>query len=73
VGLFAALHGHAHGAEMASATGAGNYIAGFTLATALLHVLAVVGVVLLQARHRDTLVRVAGAAVAAAGAMLLAL
>jgi urease accessory protein len=35
-GLFAILHGHAHGAEMPDASGL-TYAAGFMLATALLH------------------------------------
>jgi len=73
VALFAALHGHAHGAEMASAVGAGHYIAGFVLATGLLHVVAVVATALLQASHRMVLVRIAGALIATAGVLLAAL
>ena len=37
VGVFALLHGHAHGAELPTEAAAATYAAGFALATALLH------------------------------------
>ena len=37
IGLFALLHGHAHGSEIPQNTGALEYMAGFAVATALLH------------------------------------
>jgi urease accessory protein len=72
VGAFALFHGHAHGTEMpADAAGLG-YGLGFILATALLHG-AGVGVGLLAGRGMPArALRVAGAAVAVTGAVLLA-
>ena len=72
VAAFAALHGHTHGAEMPSVAGAGFYIAGFALATALLHSVAVIVATLLQSSRRAVLVRIIGALIAAAGTVLLA-
>jgi urease accessory protein len=37
VGGFAMFHGHAHGTELPAGSGALAYVAGFALATALLH------------------------------------
>lgn len=37
IGLFALLHGHAHGAEVAHAVNGLEYVAGFALATVTLH------------------------------------
>ncbi|MFO0898243.1 MAG: HupE/UreJ family protein [Pirellulales bacterium] len=72
VGLFAACHGHAHAAEMASGGSLNQYATGFLLATALLHASGI-GVGLLAARLLDTkAVRFAGGAIAGAGALLLA-
>jgi urease accessory protein len=41
VGLFALLHGHAHGAEMAAGFSFATYALGFAAATALLHLLGI--------------------------------
>jgi len=71
VAVFAALHGHAHGAEMAPAAGAGLYIAGFALATVLLHSVAVIAATGLQSSRRDAAVRIIGAVIATAGAKML--
>jgi urease accessory protein len=68
--LFALLHGHAHGAELADGAAAGPYMAGFALATALLHA---IGIAIAWAGRDGVgahLVRWAGAAVAAAGVAL---
>jgi urease accessory protein len=69
VGLFALFHGHAHGTET-GAGGAGlEYMAGFALATALLHALGIAAGLRLGARFA-ALVRAAGAACATLGAGL---
>ncbi len=67
IALFAVYHGHAHGSE---ATGAVvSYMAGFTIATAALHV-AGLGLGLAMTRVRLAAV-VTGALISAAGACLL--
>lgn len=74
VGTFALFHGHAHGAEMPGAVHAGTYLAGFALATALLHG-AGIGLTLAlrtRAAPRHALVeRLAGVAIVLAGIGLL--
>lgn len=76
VAAFALFHGHAHGAEMPAAASPALYAAGFLLATAILHG---AGIALRLVAGRalavqgDRVVRAAGLAVAASGAMLLAL
>lgn len=70
VGLFALFHGYAHAVE-APPTGAGSYILGFLVATALLQG---VGLALGWVVHRavgDLGVRALGGAVLAAGAVVL--
>jgi urease accessory protein len=70
-GLFALLHGHAHGAELPAGAGAGAYVAGFVLATAALHG-AGIGLGWLAGRGAPAwLPRLAGGAVTAAGLVLL--
>jgi len=70
VGVFAVLHGYAHGAELPSAAAAISYSAGFALATALLHA-AGLGIAFLSAREGSRLlVRAAGGLVAAGGIAL---
>ena len=71
VGLFAVFHGHAHGAEMPADAWGLAYGAGFVLTTALLHGLGI-GVALFTATvSRIGVARLAGAAIAACGAILL--
>ncbi|KKB77390.1 urease accessory protein [Devosia limi DSM 17137] len=75
VGIFAILHGHAHGAEMPETAGGFVYAAGFVAATALLHltgILATSGVAALVGRHGRPAARFAGAAFALAGVGVLA-
>jgi len=72
VATFAALHGLAHGSEMASSASIAFYVVGIALATLLLHGVAVGLVTLLLAYHRMALVRAAGVLIAAAGTLLLA-
>ncbi|MBS0632537.1 MAG: HupE/UreJ family protein [Verrucomicrobia bacterium] len=71
VGLFAAFHGFAHGAEMPAGSQALSYGAGFVLATALIHA-AGVGLGTLAAARSEKLTRYAGWAIAASGVVLLA-
>jgi urease accessory protein len=42
IGVFALLHGHAHGTEVAHAVNGLEYVAGFVLATVALHVVGIV-------------------------------
>jgi len=67
IGLFALLHGYAHGAELPANASALTYAAGFMIATLLLHG-AGVALGLLPARIAA---RTAGGAIAAAGVLLL--
>ena len=71
IGAFALLHGHAHGTEVPESASGIEYMAGFALATALLHATGIAGVVLLGTRFR-AVVRIAGAACAAIGVGLMA-
>ena len=71
VGIFALLHGHAHGTELADTIDGLEYIAGFTLATATLHAL---GIGLALGAERGSLrpaIRVTGATCIAVGVGLL--
>jgi urease accessory protein len=67
-GAFALFHGHAHGTELPAMASPLAYAGGFVVATGLLHL---TGVALARAFHARSL-RVAGACVAAAGAMIMA-
>ncbi|MCG6122011.1 MAG: HupE/UreJ family protein [Microvirga sp.] len=70
-GVFAIFHGAAHGAELPHGADSFGYIAGFAIATALLHA---AGIVLGMAIGRASGLwasRLAGAGVAAAGVFLL--
>ncbi|MFO1150605.1 MAG: HupE/UreJ family protein [Alsobacter sp.] len=70
VGGFAVFHGYAHGAELPALASGATYAAGFLAATAFLHACGL-GAGLAAARM-PRLVRVAGGAMAFAGAGLLA-
>ncbi len=72
IGAFALLHGHAHGSEVADNIGGIEYMAGFAIATATLHL---VGIGFAQLMARASLrpaIRVAGALCVAVGAGLYA-
>jgi urease accessory protein len=69
IGGFAFFHGHAHGTEVAAGEGGLQYMAGFAVATALLHGSGIATGVGLGARF-GRLVRAAGAACVAIGAGL---
>ena len=70
VGLFAVLHGHAHGTEMPQTVPAALYGLGFVLATGLLHLSGVVAGVLCRRGPGPRLVRAGGGAIAATGVIL---
>jgi urease accessory protein len=72
VGAFAAVHGLVHGAELPVNASGLSYTGGFALATAALHGAGLAFGAGLQRMAATGWVRVAGAAVAIAGAMLAA-
>jgi urease accessory protein len=68
IAIGAALHGYAHGTELPASAAPHTYLFGFALATGLLHL---AGIALgLSLKQRLRWRRIAGFAVAAAGAML---
>ena len=70
-GFFALFHGYAHGAEIPVEAGASAYVAGFTLATMMLHAAGLaVGSAMIRV-DRVWLPGLSGAAVATAGIVLL--
>ena len=70
IGLFALFHGHAHGTEVPENAGGLEYMAGFAVATALLHAVGIAAGLGLGLRFRG-LARAAGAACAAVGVGLV--
>ena len=72
VGIFALLHGHAHGSEVAETVGGVEYMAGFALATAGLHLVGIVFALGLAWAQMRSVVRLAGAACALLGVALAA-
>jgi len=71
VGAFALLHGHAHGSEVAETLSGAEYMAGFALATATLHLIGI-GFALTMARvAMRPVIRIAGVACVALGAGLI--
>jgi urease accessory protein len=71
-GAFAFLHGFAHGAELPAGADVAGYMAGFTLATSLLHAAGLGLGAALWRFGRPWTPRLAGGAVALAGAAMLA-
>jgi urease accessory protein len=70
IGVFAVFHGHAHGSEVAETVSGVEYMAGFALATATLHL---VGIGFAQTMTRANLrpaIRIAGVVCVAVGAGL---
>lgn len=67
VGVFALLHGHAHGTEVAESMSGAEYMAGFAVATATLHGVGIGFALLIQRARWRQVVRIAGAACAAVG------
>ncbi len=70
--VFAIFHGHAHGAEMPADASGAAYAIGFMAATALLHGAGVAAGLGLARVIDSRVLRVGGAAIAAAGAGLFA-
>ncbi|HVV61187.1 MAG TPA: HupE/UreJ family protein [Pseudolabrys sp.] len=61
-GVFALLHGYAHGSEAAETIGGAEYMAGFAVSTACLHLVGIAVALGLGRVRRRGLVRAAGAA-----------
>jgi urease accessory protein len=70
VGLFALVHGYAHGAEIPTSASGLSYALGFAASTALLHAAGVGFGLASQRRHSSQLVRYAGTAIAICGLYL---
>jgi len=60
VAAFALLHGHAHGSEVAETMSGAEYMAGFALATAALHLTGIGAALGLARAHLRGMVRAAG-------------
>lgn len=71
VGAFAVFHGHAHGGELPPGADALLYSLGFVLSTALLHAAGLMAGLAMRRPSRRLALRGAGAAIAAAGPVLL--
>lgn len=67
VGAFAMFHGHAHGTELPDAANPYTYVLGFTLASAILHLIGVAAGLAARGRAGMLAVRTSGAATAAVG------
>ncbi len=61
VAVFALLHGHAHGSEVAENVGGVEYMAGFALATATLHLVGIGFAQMMTRAHLRPAIRIAGA------------
>ncbi len=73
VGVFAIFHGHAHGAELPAEAAAAPYVAGFALATALIHAAGIsFGLVLGKLAKGRAALRITGSAIVLAGCLLAA-
>jgi len=73
VGAFAIFHGHAHGTEVPSAVNPLAYGVGFVTSTGLLHLAGILIGVLVRWPVGERVVRACGVAVAAVGALALAI
>jgi urease accessory protein len=70
VGVFALFHGHAHGSEIAENVSGFEYMAGFALATATLHLTGIAFAQLMAKAHLRPVIRAAGALCAVIGGAL---
>ncbi|TGV67986.1 protein hupE, partial [Mesorhizobium sp. M00.F.Ca.ET.158.01.1.1] len=70
IGLFALFHGHAHGTEVPENAGGLEYMAGFAIATVLLHAIGIAAGLGRGMRFRGV-ARIVGAACAAIGVGLV--
>ena len=68
---FALFHGHAHGSEVAENIGGVEYMAGFALATATLHLTGIGFAQLMTRSHMCPVIRTAGGLCVFAGAMMI--
>jgi urease accessory protein len=71
IGIFALLHGHAHGTEVADAINGLEYMVGFALATAMLHALGISLALGAELGSARSVIRLAGAMSVAVGVGLL--
>ena len=71
VSVFALLHGHAHGTEVAETMSGAEYMTGFALATATLHLIGVGFAQTMQRAQLRPLIRIAGVACVLIGVGLL--
>jgi urease accessory protein len=62
IGIFALLHGHAHGLEATENVGGIEYMAGFALATASLHAIGIAFALLMQRTALRPVIRLTGTA-----------
>jgi urease accessory protein len=72
VGVFALLHGHAHGTEVTESMSGAEYMAGFALATATLHLVGIGFALTMQRAALRPAIRLAGVACVAVGVGLFA-
>ena len=72
IGAFAVFHGHAHGSEVPEAISGTAYLAGFAMATALLHGVGIGFALLANRVHARPVVRLAGIACVVVGCWLVA-
>lgn len=70
IGAFALLHGHAHGSEVAESLSGVEYMAGFALATATLHLTGIGFAQMMARAQMRPAIRIAGALCVAIGAGL---
>ncbi|HEY4143390.1 MAG TPA: HupE/UreJ family protein [Pseudolabrys sp.] len=70
VGVFALFHGHAHGSEVAENISGVEYMAGFALATATLHLIGIAFAQLMAKAQLRLIIRAAGALCVAVGGAL---
>lgn len=68
IGVFALFHGHAHGSEVAETIGGAEYMAGFALATAALHLAGIGFAQMMTYFALRPAIRIAGALCVAIGA-----
>jgi len=68
LGLF---HGHAHGTEVVAGVSGLSYVAGFLMATALLHGAGLLAGRAMRAPNWERVLRIGGGAIAATGAVLI--
>jgi urease accessory protein len=70
IGVFAVMHGNAHGVEAPENASGGLYMLGFTLSTVTLHVIGITAGLAARNIHRPNAVRFAGGVAALLGGVL---